>query len=101
SYLLGKAILPDKGLVAMVPISVRSDDEQGAMGTRVSAMLTSLATDLDDPIARFRVIAAGTRQAKEQEKTIGADTLTDWTELAAPALVARRHRLHRRTEVRG
>jgi len=99
SYLLGKAILPDKGLVAMVPISVRSDDEQGAMGNRVSAMLTSLATDLDDPIARFRVIAAGTRQAKEQEKTIGADTLTDWTEFAAPALAARAARLYSRTKV--
>jgi WS/DGAT/MGAT family acyltransferase len=99
SYLLGKAVLPEKGLVAMVPISVRSDDEQGAMGNRVSSMLVSLATDLDDPLERLRVISAGTRQAKEQDKAIGADTLMDWTEFAAPALAARAARLYSRTKV--
>ena len=94
SYLLGKGALPDKGLVAMVPISVRTEDEKGAMGNRVSSMLTSLATDVDDPVARLRVISAGTRQAKEQDKAIGAETLTDWAEFAAPALAARAARLY-------
>jgi diacylglycerol O-acyltransferase / wax synthase len=99
SYLLGKGALPDKGLVAMVPISVRTEDEKGALGNRVSSMLTSLATDLDDPVARLRVISAGTRQAKEQDRAIGAETLTDWTEFAAPALAARAARLYSRMKV--
>ena len=93
AYLLGKAVLPEKGLVGMVPISVRSDDEQGAMGNRVSSMLVSLATDLEDPLERLRVISAGTRQAKEQDKAIGAETLMDWAEFAAPAVAARAARL--------
>ena len=99
NYLLGKGVLPEKGLVAMVPISVRTEDQQGAMGNRVSSMLTGLATDVEDPVERLHVISAGTRQAKEQDKAIGADTLTDWTEFAAPALAARAARLYSRNKV--
>ncbi len=98
-YLLGKGVLPDRGLVAMVPISVRTDDQKSSMGNRVSSMLTGLATDIDDPVERFRLISAGTRQAKDQDKAIGAETLMDWTEFAAPALAARAARLYSRTKV--
>ncbi|HEV3352257.1 MAG TPA: wax ester/triacylglycerol synthase family O-acyltransferase [Acidimicrobiales bacterium] len=99
SYLLGKGVLPEKGLVAMVPISVRTDDQKGAMGNRVSSMLTGLATDIEDPVERLHLISAGTRQAKEQDKAIGADTLMDWTEFAAPALAARAARLYSNMKV--
>src|SRR2546423_2724307 len=99
NYLLGKGLLPEKGLVAMVPISVRSDDEKSAMGNRVSSMLTGLATDIEDPVERLHLISAGTRQAKDQDKAIGAETLMDWTEFAAPALAARAARLYSRTKV--
>ena len=99
NYLLGKGVLPEKGLVAMVPISVRADNEKGDMGNRVSSMLTGLATDIEDPVERLHLISAGTRDAKEQDKAIGADTLTDWTEFAAPALAARAARLYSRTKV--
>jgi len=84
----------DTDLVAMVPISVRTDDDKGAMGNKVSAMLTSLATTIDDPGERLGAIVAGTRRAKDQEKAIGADTLSDWTEFMAPAVAARAARLY-------
>src|SRR5205823_13741026 len=76
NYLLGKGLLPEKGLVAMVPISVRTENQKGAMGNRVSSMLTGLATDIEDPVERLHLISAGTRRAKDQDKAIGADTLT-------------------------
>ncbi len=84
----------DVDLVAMVPISVRTADERGEMGNKVSAMLTSLATTIDDPADRLAAIVAGTRRAKEQEKAIPADTLSDWTEFMAPAVAARAARLY-------
>jgi len=84
----------DDDLVAMVPISVRTEDDKGAMGNKVSAMLTSLATTIDDPAQRLAAIVVGTRRAKEQEKAIPADTLSDWTEFMAPALAARAARLY-------
>ena len=56
SYLAVLGEEPDSSLVAMVPISVRSEDERDTMGNKVSSMLTSLATDVDDPVDRLKVI---------------------------------------------
>jgi WS/DGAT/MGAT family acyltransferase len=92
-YLLNHSELPADPLVAMVPMSVRTDDEVGSNGNRVSAMLTSLATHVDDPVERLAAVAAGMRRAKEQERLIGAATLTDWTEFTFPALIGRAARL--------
>lgn len=94
SYLDGKGEHPDESLVAMVPISVRSEDQTGSMGNRVSPMLVSLETLVDDPVERLHAISEATRGAKEQDAAIGADTLTNWAEFAAPALAARAARLY-------
>ncbi|HEX7166346.1 MAG TPA: wax ester/triacylglycerol synthase family O-acyltransferase [Acidimicrobiales bacterium] len=94
SYLADRGEQPDKPLVAMVPISVRTEDQKGAMGNRVSSMLTSLATDIDDPVERLHMISEGTTRAKDQDKAIGAETLMDWAEFAAPGLAARAARLY-------
>src|SRR2546423_15188687 len=83
----------------MVPISVRTEDQKGELGNRVSSMPTSRATDVGDPVKRLEVIQENTRGAKEQDKAIGADTLTNWAEFAAPAVAARAARLISRTKV--
>ena len=88
---------PDGPLVAMVPVSVRTEDQQGTHGNQVSMMLTSLATDLDDPVARLDVVHASTVVAKEQQNAIGADTLQEWAEFAAPAIFGRAARLYSNT----
>jgi diacylglycerol O-acyltransferase / wax synthase len=61
-------------------------------------MLTSLATDVDDPVERLQVIHKRTRAAKSQQEMIGADTLQDWVEFAAPAVFGRAARLYSRTK---
>lgn len=95
-YLGNRGEVPDAPLVAMVPMSVRGDDQRDAMGNQVSSMLTSLATDVDDPIDRLKVIHEVMVHAKEQQKAIGADTLQEWSEFAAPALLGRAARLYSR-----
>ncbi len=52
AFFSGRGETLEGSLVAMVPISVRSDAERGALGNRVSATLVSLATGVDDPVAR-------------------------------------------------
>jgi diacylglycerol O-acyltransferase / wax synthase len=99
SYLDDRGELPDQGLVAMCPISIRTEEQQGTMGNQVSAMLASLATDVDDPVERLRVIQGSTKHAKDQAGAIGADTLTNWAEFAAPAVAARAARLYSRMRV--
>ena len=89
---------PDAPLVAMVPVSVRTEDDKD-MGNRVSSMFASLATDVDDPVERLKVIHECMHEVKEQQKAIGADTLGDWAEFAAPALAGRAARLYSRTKM--
>ena len=102
NYLDGKGVHPDRSLLAMIPISVRTDDQKGAMGNRVSSMFVALGTDIDDPVERLHAITEGTRHAKEQEKAIDAGTLaSDWVEFAAPALAARAARLMSRMQSGG
>ena len=45
--------LPDEPLVAMVPVSVRTEEQQGTFGNRVSMMIVPIATDEPDPLQRL------------------------------------------------
>jgi WS/DGAT/MGAT family acyltransferase len=99
SYLDKAGELPEDPLVAMVPISVRSEHQRDAMGNHVAATLTSLATDIADPVERLEAIHAGMLAAKAQHEAIGADTLQQWAEFAAPALLGRAARLYTRMKV--
>ncbi len=84
---------PDTSLVALVPVSVRSEAEQGTLGNRVSALLVSLATGVADPVARLGQISDGMRSAKEQTRTVGPDVYSAWAEAAFPAFATRVSRL--------
>lgn len=83
-YLAQNDELPDKSLISAIPVSVH-DEAQGHEGmTKVSVMFSSLMTDVADPLERIRAIAATNEQAKEIHKMVGADTLMQWAEHAAP-----------------
>ncbi|HMK98816.1 MAG TPA: wax ester/triacylglycerol synthase family O-acyltransferase [Acidimicrobiales bacterium] len=76
--------LPDKSLIAAVPVSVH-DLTSGQSGTtKVSIMFSSLMTDIADPVMRLQAIAATNAEAKELYGMVGADTLMKWAEHAAP-----------------
>jgi len=93
-YLEAHDALPDTPLIAVCPVSVRSEAETGQHNNKVSAMFTSLATDVDDPIERLRVIHEVTKGAKEDHNVIGANLLQDWAEHAAPTTFALAARLY-------
>jgi diacylglycerol O-acyltransferase len=84
-YLQARDELPDKSLIATCPVSVRSENEKTQIGSnRVSAMFTSLYTDIADPVERLDAIHEANKGAKEEFNAIGADILTNWAEFAAP-----------------
>src|SRR5438067_1611964 len=88
-YLQRRGELPDKSLIATVPISVRppeGEEDTSVGANRVSAMFTSLATDVEDPVERLRKIHEVTKGAKEEHNAVGADMLQSLTEFAAPRL---------------
>lgn len=93
TYLDRLGELPEIPLIAVVPISVRGEGSTEGSNA-VSAMFTTLATDIADPAARIAAIHETTKGAKEEHKAIGADLLTDWAEFAAPAVFSRASRLY-------
>ncbi|MUL47390.1 wax ester/triacylglycerol synthase family O-acyltransferase [Mycobacterium sp. CBMA293] len=64
-YLMEQDALPDAPLVAMVPVSLRSEADVDAGGNQVGAVLCNLATDLKDPAARLAAISESMRGNKE------------------------------------
>lgn len=86
--------VPEDPLLAVCPVSVRTDDEVGTAGNRVSAMFTNLATEIDDPAERLRQIARNTEGAKSEHNALGARMLTDWGEYAAPRTFGLASRLY-------
>jgi len=93
-YLEAHDALPETPLIAVCPVSVRTEEQTGELNNKVSAMFTSLATDVDDPIERLRVIHEVTKGAKEDHNVIGANLLQDWAEHAAPTTFALAARLY-------
>lgn len=63
-YLLELGELPDKPLVAMVPVSMRRDDSDG--GNQVAMILANLATHLDDPLERLDTTVRSVNQSKQR-----------------------------------
>ncbi|MBV8786383.1 MAG: wax ester/triacylglycerol synthase family O-acyltransferase, partial [Mycobacterium sp.] len=64
-YLLEQNALPDAPLIAMVPVSLRTDAEADAGGNLVGAILCNLATDTDDPAHRLQTISDSMRGNKK------------------------------------
>lgn len=87
----------DRPLVAMVPISVRSEETSGAIGNHVSAMLVGLPIDEPDPLERFARLRSGTAGAKDQHGALGATTIQQLAELAPGSVFALAARLYTST----
>ena len=100
-WLESRNALPDRPLVAGVPVSTRGDEDGGGgFGANlISAMFVSLATDVEDPLERLQRIHDGTRHAKEEFRAVGADVLTNWTEFSGPRLFGLAVRLYSRMEL--
>lgn len=63
AYLIELGELPDSSLTVGIPVSVRDPGDEESSNA-ISAVLTSLRTDIDDPVARIRAISASSGVAK-------------------------------------
>lgn len=92
-FLEDKGELPDKPLVAMVPISVREESDP-ATSNQVSAMLVQLATGEDEPLARLRLIRDNALESKAYTRAVGARVLTDSTRVLPFSLASAASKLY-------
>jgi len=87
SYLMSKGDLPDVPLLAGVPISLRTEADAGEPGNKISMMLVSLGTDVEDPRKRLEAVQRSTSQSKEQSQAVEARVMADSAELFPGALL--------------
>jgi WS/DGAT/MGAT family acyltransferase len=92
-WLQARGELPDTPLAAMVPVSVRTEEQAGTFGNRVSAMFVPLATDEPDPRRRLQRTHETLSAAKDHHRALPAELLQDATLFIPPALAARAARL--------
>ena len=92
-FLLAHDELPDEPLVAMVPLSVRTPEQQREFGNRVSMMFVPIPTDVADPRERLLAAHATMSVAKSRFKAVPADILQDITRFVPPAVLARASRV--------
>jgi diacylglycerol O-acyltransferase len=85
--------LPAEPLVSMVPVSVRSREQMGTFGNRVSTMFVPIPTDEADPHRRLQRAHEILSSAKEQHRALPADLLADASQFIPPALAARAARV--------
>jgi WS/DGAT/MGAT family acyltransferase len=80
-------------LRAMVPVSVRSDIEQGALGNRVAAMMAPLPVWCENPAVRLDVVSDSMRALKSSGQAVGAEVLTRIGGFAPPTILAQAARI--------
>ena len=92
-WLLDRDELPDDPLVALVPVSVRTPEQQGEFGNRVSGMIVPIPTDVADPRKRLLRAHETLKVAKTRHKALPANILQDATQFVPPALYSRAARV--------
>jgi diacylglycerol O-acyltransferase len=83
----------DLTLRAMVPVSVRSDLEQGALGNRVAAMMAPLPVWCENPAVRLDVVQDAMQSLKSSGQAVGAEVLTRIGGFAPPTIMAQAARI--------
>ena len=86
----------DLELRAMVPISVRGDDEHGALGNRVSSYMAPLPVWCDNPLKRLRMVSDTMGDLKQSKQAVGATLMTELADFAPPTIAGQAARLQSR-----
>jgi diacylglycerol O-acyltransferase len=80
-------------LKAMVPVSVRSDVQRGALGNQVAAMMAPLPVWCQEPVARLDIVREQLSDLKSGGQAVGAQVLTDLSGFAPPTIMDQAARL--------
>jgi WS/DGAT/MGAT family acyltransferase len=91
--------LPEGPLLAAVPVSIRTEEQKGTHGNRVSTVIAPLPTHLADPAGRLEAVHEAMRAAKEQHNALPAELLTDIAQFSMPALANQAYRLASRVRL--
>jgi len=83
-------------LRAMVPVSVRTQDQHGALGNQVTTMMAPLPVWCEDPVRRLQLVRQSMGDLKKSKQAMGATLLTQLADFAPPTVAGQAARLQSR-----
>jgi WS/DGAT/MGAT family acyltransferase len=86
-YLMARNALPKEPMIASIPVSLR-EPGQTELNVQVGAVLSSLATDIADPLERLAVISEAAQEAKGRLMDIKQALSGDVGDILGPPLLA-------------
>lgn len=81
-------------LRALVPVSIRSEDERGNLGNRIALMRGPLPVYIEDPVRRLRTISDAMAGLKRSKQALGAEVISRFNDFAPPTLLAQASRIN-------
>jgi diacylglycerol O-acyltransferase len=94
------ALLRERGVAtdgmsvrALVPVSLRTEAQRGALGNQITAMFAALPVGVAEPVQRLRAVRAEMDRLKGSRRLLGAQLLTSMEEFAPPTVLAQASRL--------
>jgi diacylglycerol O-acyltransferase len=81
-------------LRALVPVSIRADDDHGSLGNRIAVMRGPLPVYAEDPVERLRIVRDSMQGLKESKQALGAEVISGLQDFAPPTLLAQASRLN-------
>jgi diacylglycerol O-acyltransferase / wax synthase len=81
-------------LRALVPVSIRTEDERGALGNRIAAMRAPLPVYAEDPVITLDRVREAMQGLKESKQALGAEVIAGLEGFAPPTLLAQASRLN-------
>ena len=88
-WLVSHSELPADPLVAQIPVSVRSERQQGTYGNRIMLMSAPIFTNVPDPVERLQMTHEALGSMKQRHRAMPADLLRDANHFIPPAVFAR------------
>jgi len=82
----GEAVIPSTTVRAMVPVSVRTDSQEGALGNRVSSYFVDLPVGEPSPVVRLHQVSYAMKGHKDSGESVGADALVRMSGFAPPTV---------------
>jgi WS/DGAT/MGAT family acyltransferase len=91
-YLIARDALPDRTMVAQLPMGIRRErrqvDPETVPGNMLSAMGAALPVHLDGPLDRLHAVHTSTLAARSLHRALGEDLLADLVAVPPPVVLA-------------
>jgi diacylglycerol O-acyltransferase / wax synthase len=81
-------------LRALVPVSIRAEDQRGQLGNRIAAMRGPLPVYIEDPVKRLAAVRQAMGGLKESKQALGAEVISRLNDFAPPTLLAQASRIN-------